>query len=69
VGPIFGRTLELAEFQNLTKKNIASIVAITGRRRIGKSRLTHEFSRRNQYYRFLSVTGLAPSPRVTSLNP
>ena len=38
-----GRERELQTFHELFKKNSASFVVITGRRRIGKSRLIEEF--------------------------
>jgi len=65
MGPFFGRKRELDELQLLLKKNSASLVAVTGRRRIGKSRLIQEFAQRNPTYRFLVVSGLAPAPGIT----
>jgi uncharacterized protein len=39
VTPFFGREAELARLQDLTRKNVASIAVVKGRRRVGKSRL------------------------------
>lgn len=60
----FGRDDELAGLAALTQKQTASLVAITGRRRNGKSRLVEEFARRSRGYRFLSLSALPPEPGI-----
>lgn len=57
-----GRERELANLLKLKEKDSASLVAITGRRRIGKSRLLDEFS--ENFKKSYVFTGLAPSPGV-----
>jgi hypothetical protein len=42
--PFFGRERELELLDELLEKNVASLVVLKGRRRIGKSRLIEEFS-------------------------
>ena len=59
-----GRTSELASLQNLTRKDAASLVVVTGRRRIGKSRLIEEFASRNGAYRALFLAALAPQKGI-----
>lgn len=58
-----GRGEELALLEGLFKKNVANLVIIQGRRRIGKSRLVDEFARKKRYYAF---AGLPPSPETTA---
>jgi len=58
-----GRINELKQLENLTKKRTSSLVVISGRRRIGKSRLVEEFAKK---YRFIRFSGLPPTPRVTA---
>jgi len=58
-----GREKELSLLNNLLKKKSASLVAIKGRRRVGKSRLIREFG---QSFRLISLAGLAPSPGMTA---
>ncbi|MBW2731610.1 MAG: ATPase [Deltaproteobacteria bacterium] len=65
MGEFYGRMHELAGLAALTKKSTASLVAVTGRRRNGKSRLIEEFARRSRGYRFLALSALAPEPDVT----
>ena len=65
MGEFYGREDELAGLAALTKKSTASLVAITGRRRNGKSRLIEEFARQSRGYRFLSLSALPPEPGVT----
>ena len=60
----YGRDDELAGLAALTRKQTASLVAVTGRRRNGKSRLVEEFARRSRGYRFLSLSALPPEPGV-----
>jgi len=65
--PFYGRELELNELMLLCRKQTASIVALTGRRRIGKSRLVHEFANRASKHRFLIITGLPPAKKKNIL--
>ena len=65
MGEFYGRADELAGLATLTKKSTASLVAVTGRRRNGKSRLIEEFARRSRGYRFLALSALPPEPGVT----
>ena len=46
-----------------TKKRMASLVVIRGRRRIGKSRLVEEFAKGKPFFSF---TGLAPTDKTTA---
>jgi AAA+ ATPase superfamily predicted ATPase len=55
-----GRKNEIEELERLIRKKTSSLVTITGRRRIGKSRLIEEIAQRNQNYRLLNFSGLAP---------
>ncbi len=65
MGEFHGRSNELAGLRALTQKTTASLVAVTGRRRNGKSRLIEEFARQARGYRFLSLSALPPEPGVT----
>lgn len=58
-----GRALELARLHDISKLAKPSMVVITGRRRIGKSRLVHEFARSQA---FLSFSGIAPASSSTA---
>ncbi len=58
-----GREKELEKLNNLLRRQAASLVVIKGRRRIGKSRLIHEFSKNFQVYDFM---GLPPEPETTA---
>ena len=60
-----GREYELDVLQRLVGKQVASLVVVTGRRRIGKSRLIEEFAERNRSYRRAFVAALAPQPGIT----
>lgn len=60
-----GREYELEALQSLTEKNAASLVVVTGRRRIGKSRLVEEFAARHKRYETVFISALAPQPGVT----
>ncbi len=53
-----GRSKELESLRSLSYMNRPILVTITGRRRIGKSRLAAEFGKKQI---FLSFTGLAPT--------
>ena len=55
--PFVGRKAELENLSQLTKKKVASLAVIKGRRRIGKSRLVEEFARGKKFYSF---SGLLP---------
>lgn len=57
-----GRKKELDGLKGLLKKKIASLVVIRGRRRVGKSRLSEEFS--FCFPRSYSLTGLPPEKGV-----
>jgi len=62
--PFIGRAAELNRLVTLTQKKVASFVVVTGRRRIGKSRLIKEFGTYfDNYYAF---TGLAPHKHTTA---
>ena len=60
-----GREHELDALQRLTNKLTASMMVVTGRRRIGKSRLIEEFAERNKRYRHVAISGLAPQRGIT----
>ena len=60
-----GREYELGALQRLTDKRTASLVVVTGRRRIGKSRLIEEFAGGNERYRHVAISGLAPQRGIT----
>lgn len=66
MGQFFGRQHELKSLLRMTHKKSASMVVVTGRRRIGKSRLIEEFASRARGYRFIALSGLAPSDGVGS---
>jgi uncharacterized protein len=61
-----GREYELDSLQSLTAKRAASLVVVTGRRRIGKSRLVEEFADRNPKCRRVFLAALAPQPGITT---
>ncbi|WP_341761833.1 AAA family ATPase [Candidatus Tisiphia endosymbiont of Thecophora atra] len=61
--PFIGRQQELQTLSKLLKKNVASLVVIQGRRRIGKSRLVEEFARDYTFYQF---AGLPPTQETTA---
>ncbi len=63
VAPFLGREHELSLMNNLTAKQSASLVVVSGRRRIGKSRFIHEFGKK---YKFYSFVGLPPSKANTA---
>ena len=58
-----GRKKELEQLKQLSDKKLASLVTISGRRRIGKSRLAEEFAKNKKFYRF---SGLPPSTTTNS---
>lgn len=59
----FGRQQELAKLDDLLKLSKSSLAVITGRRRIGKSRLVSEFCKGKKHYIF---EGLAPGAKITN---
>lgn len=61
--PFFGRKHELQILNNLLSKRTASLVVIKGRRRVGKTRLAEEFSKKMEHYIFV---GLAPEKKITA---
>ncbi len=64
--PFVGRIKELNSLAKLLKKKNASLVVITGRRRIGKSRLIEEFANQNSKYDFFRFSGLALTKEMTA---
>jgi AAA+ ATPase superfamily predicted ATPase len=60
-----GREYELNALQSLTAKQAASLVVVTGRRRIGKSRLVEEFAERNGSFGRVFISALAPQSGIT----
>ena len=64
--PFFGREVELARLKDLTRKKVASIAVIKGRRRVGKSRLTDELARKLPGYRAVHFQGLPPEKNLTA---
>ena len=58
-----GRQKELEELRRCQKRRSANLVIITGRRRIGKSRLIEEFTKNQHYYQFV---GMAPTKGMTA---
>lgn len=65
MAPFYGRTRELQMLLDLLSKKTASLVVIKGRRRIGKSRLTKEFSLRIPKAKTYTFVGLPPEKKVT----
>ncbi len=57
-----GREKELARLKSLFEKKSASLVVLTGRRRIGKSRLIEQFASNKRFYSF---SALAPEEGIT----
>ncbi|MDR3491352.1 MAG: ATP-binding protein [Gammaproteobacteria bacterium] len=57
-----GREQELDELDSQSRKNIASLIVIKGRRRIGKSRLIEEFAKNVLFYQF---AGVVPNDKTT----
>ena len=54
----YGRRDELRKLNGLLGKKTASLVVVSGRRRIGKSTLIQEFSKKFDF--FCEIQGLAP---------
>jgi AAA+ ATPase superfamily predicted ATPase len=67
MGKFYGRFGELEDLARLTHKSTASLVAVTGRRRVGKSRLIEEFAKRSRGYQFLALSALPPEPGITEV--
>lgn len=61
--PFVGRDKDLQQLSLLLQKRTATLAVVSGRRRIGKSRLIQEFAK---HYRFLEFVGLPPDPGVTA---
>lgn len=61
-----GRQRELELLHTLTQKRTAGLAVITGRRRIGKSRLVEEFVASSKGYRGVFLSALSPDPGVTT---
>ncbi len=61
--PFIGRDFELKQLDELLDKQVPSLVAMRGRRRIGKSRLVREFAKNKTFYEF---SGLAPEDGVSA---
>lgn len=59
----YGRERELSALREKLDSRIASLVVITGRRRIGKTRLIEEFG---ETLKTLTFTGLPPDDKVTA---
>lgn len=58
-----GRSLELQKFRDIANQSGPQLIVITGRRRVGKSRLAQEAS---QSKTFFSFAGLAPIEGITA---
>lgn len=58
-----GRIAELQELTELQQNNVANLVIVQGRRRIGKSRLIEEFAK---HHAFCSIAGIAPTKETTA---
>ena len=58
-----GRVAELQELNELQQNNVANLVVVQGRRRIGKSRLIEEFAKNRS---FCSLAGIAPTKETTA---
>ncbi len=61
--PFVGREEEINELEALSKAPRPILVAIKGRRRIGKSRLAEEFAKGKE---FITFAGLAPTDGITA---
>ena len=62
--PFIGRSHELSLLQEFFDRRLASLIVITGRRRIGKSRLVEEFAQ--SFPRALNFIALPPTKTTTS---
>ena len=59
-----GRESEVEKLRRFKRKDMASLIVIRGRRRIGKSRLIEEFA--EEFSRSFIFTGLPPEEKVTA---
>ena len=66
MGKFIGREYYLKGLSDLTNKKSASFIALTGRRRIGKSTLIKEFGKK--FDKFYSFIGLAPETGTTAMD-
>ncbi|MGA8165078.1 MAG: ATP-binding protein [Waddliaceae bacterium] len=62
--PFIGRQKELRRLQECRENRISDLVVITGRRRIGKTRLAEEFGK--SFERTFLFTGLPPTKGITA---
>lgn len=58
-----GRKSELKKLKSYIKQEVASLIAITGRRRIGKSRLIEQLAKESNFVRF---SGIFPETGITA---
>ncbi len=64
-----GRQRELTILEQYHNTASAAFIVVRGRRRIGKSRLIEEFSKKTKRH-FIKISGLAPSKASnTKVNP
>ena len=63
VDPFYGRERELEILKELLDLNIARLVVLRGRRRIGKSRLAEQFGK--FFTKHFTFVGLPPEEGVT----
>ena len=61
----FGREIQLNELKALWRKRTASLVVVSGRRRIGKSTLVEKFAEESACA-FVEISGLAPDKAMTN---
>ncbi len=61
----FGREKELGELGRINNQKKASLIVLTGRRRVGKSRLIEHFAH-TQTSQFIEIQGLGPRPKQTN---
>src|SRR5262249_44582697 len=61
--PFYGRERELGILKELLDSNVASLVVLRGRRRIGKSRLAEKFG--ESFDRVFTFVGLPPEDKVS----
>ncbi len=61
-----GREEELAILASLLKKKSASLAVVKGRRRIGKSRLIEEFTKRHDFNACYVLSGVVPTEKTTA---
>ena len=61
-----GRELELANLKQLLRTKIAKLLVMKGRRRIGKSRLLLEFSKKEPFDKVLIFSGVSPNEKTSA---